>query len=213
MNFWLKQADSDKLAEVGSDKFKLPVTPSSFEVGVGQKNTVVNVISLGEVNLLGKTGLRSVSLSCFFPAQDYNFSKADREDPEWYVSILEEWRKSNTLIRFIINDVINMQCTIESFNWGMKDGTEDIYYTLALKEYRTVSVKQRSTKKVKATTYKVKKKDTLAKIAKKFYGSGGATYRNKIYKANKKLIKSKTNLSKLKGKKIKIPAMTVTSWN
>lgn len=204
MNFWLKHTDSDK--------FKLPVTPSSFEVSVAHKNTVVNVISLGEINLLGKTGLKSISLSCFFPAQDYNFSKADREDPKWYVSKLEKWRNSNTLIRFIITDVINIQCTIESFSWGMKDGTTDIYYSLTLKEYRSISAKKRSVKKIKATTHKVKKRDTLSKIAKKYYGNSGKTYRDKIYKANKKIIKNKTNLSKIKGKKIKIPATDIVSW-
>ena len=205
MNFWLKHTDSDK--------FKLPVTPSSFEVSVAHKNTVVNVITLGEINLLGKTGLKSISLSCFFPAQDYNFSKADREDPEWYVSKLEKWRNSNTLIRFIITDVINIQCTIESFSWVMKDGTKDIYYSLTLKEYRSISAKKRSVKKIKATTHKVKKGDTLSKIAKKYYGNSGKTYRTKIYNANKKIIKNKTNLSKIKGKKLKIPAMEVVSWN
>ena len=205
MNFWLKHTDSDK--------FKLPVTPSSFEVSVAHKNTVVNVITLGEINLLGKTGLQSISLSCFFPAQDYNFSKADREDPEWYVSKLAKWRNSNTLIRFIITDVINIQCTIESLSWGMKDGTKDIYYSLTLKEYRSISAKKRSVKKIKATTHKVKKGDTLSKIAKKYYGNSGKTYRTKIYNANKKIIKNKTNLSKIKGKKLKIPAMEIVSWN
>lgn len=204
MNFWLKHTDSDK--------FKLPVTPSSFEVSVSHKNTVVNVINLGEINLLGKTGLKNISLSCFFPSQDYNFSKADREDPQWYINKLEKWRTSNTLIRFVISDVINIQCTIESFTWKMQDGTQDIYYSLTLKEYRTVSAKKRSVKKTKATKHKVKKGDTLNKIAKKYYGSSSKAYRDKIYKANKKIIKNKTNLSKIKGKKIKIPATEIVSW-
>lgn len=202
MNFWLKHSDSDK--------FKLPVTPESFEIAVNHVNTVVNVISVGEINLLGKTGLKSVSLSSFFPAQDYNFSKADRDKPKSYVNKLEKWRKNNTLIRFIISGVINMQCSIESFTWGEKDGTGDIYYTVTLKEYRKVSVKKRTTKKIKATTHKIKKGETLAKIAKKYYGKSSASYRNKIYNANKKIIKNKNKLPK--GKKIKIPAMTVVSY-
>ena len=61
MNFWLKHNDTDK--------FKLPVTPEKFEVTVDHKNTVVNIVSLGDINLLGKTGLKAVSLSSFFPAQ------------------------------------------------------------------------------------------------------------------------------------------------
>ena len=202
MNFWLKHNDSEK--------FKLPVTPESFSVSVDHKNTVVNIVSLGDINLLGKTGLRSISLSSFFPAQDYNFSKADRLEPDKYISQIEEWRKANDLVRFIIKDVINIQCSIESFDWGMQDGTEDIYYTINLKEYRTVSTKKRTQKKIKATTHKIKKGDTLGKIAKKHYGENAKDYRDKIYKANKKKIKSKTKLPV--GKKIKIPAITVTIW-
>lgn len=202
MNFWLKHTDKDK--------FKLPVTPSEFEVAVAHKNTVVNVISLGEINLLGKTGLRSVSLSCFFPAQDYPFAKADRQEPDYYVSKINEWRENNDIIRFIISDVINIQCTIESFSWGQKDGTGDIYYTIQIKEYRNISTLKRTTKKTKATTYKIKKGDTLKKLAKKFYGKDTTEYRNKIYNANKKIIKNKNKLPK--GKKIKIPAMVIEIW-
>ena len=203
MNFWLKHNDKEK--------FKLPVTPESFEVKVAHKNKTVNIISLGEINLLGKTGLRSISLSSFFPSQDYNFSKnADRLDPEEYVEQIESWRKANDLVRFVIKDVVNIQCSIESFSWGMQDGTKDIYYTIDLKEYRTVSTKKRNTKKIKASTYKIKKGDTLSKIAKKSYGKNTAALRNKIYNANKKIIKSKTKLPK--GKKIKIPATTIVTW-
>lgn len=202
MNFWLKHDNTDK--------FKLPVTPESFEVQVAQNNTIVNIVTLGDINLLGKTGLKNVSLSSFFPAQDYNFSKADRMDPFDYVETIEEWRKSNTVIRFVISGVINLQCTVESFVWGERDGTKDVYYTINLKEYRTVSTKKRTTKKIKATTHKVKKGDTLAKIAKKYYGNSGKTYKDKIYNANKKIIKSKTKLPK--GKKLKIPAMSITVW-
>lgn len=203
MNFWIKHTEKDK--------FVLPVTPSSYDIDVAQKNTVVNVISKGEVNLLGKTGLKSVKLSSFFPAQDYNFSNADRKDPDYYVDKLESWRKSNTLIRFIISGVINIQCSIESFSWGQKDGTKDIYYDLTLKEYREVSTKKRTTKTVKkASKHKIKKGDTLYKLAKKYYGNSGKTYRDKIYNANKKIIKKKNKLPK--GKTIKIPALTKTSY-
>lgn len=202
MNFWLKHNDTDK--------FKLPVTPEKFEVTVDHKNTVVNIVSLGDINLLGKTGLKAVSLSSFFPAQDYSFAKADADEPKNYVSKIESWRKNNDLVRFVISGVVNVQCSIESFDWGMKDGTGDIYYTISLKEYRAVSTKKRTQKKVKATTHKIKKGDTLSKIAKKYYGKNTKELRDKVYKANKKIIKNKSKLPK--GKKIKIPATTVTSW-
>jgi hypothetical protein len=50
MEFWL-QKETD-------GKFQLPVNPSQFTVTVSHKNTVVNVIHLGDINLIGKTGLK-----------------------------------------------------------------------------------------------------------------------------------------------------------
>jgi len=93
MEFWLQQ---------NSDKFQLPVKPSDYTVSVSHKNTVVNVIQVGDVNLIGNTGLREISLKSFFPAKDYNFSNnAGRKQPLTYVEKIESWRKSGTPIRVI----------------------------------------------------------------------------------------------------------------
>lgn len=195
MEFWL-QKDNDS-------KFRLPVNPSQFTVTVANKNTVVNVIQLGDINLLGKTGLRDISLSSFFPARVYNFSAIKEEkDPKDYVNRIEKWRNAGEPIRVIITGVLNMECSIESFTYGEQDATGDIYYTIALKEYRKIKIKTvtgsnsgtastatastRTTKNPSSSsgsTYTVKSGDSLWKIAKQFYGNG-AEY-NKIYEANK----------------------------
>lgn len=188
MEFWL-QKDSDKI--------QLPVDPSEFSVTVASKNTVVNVISVGDVNLLGNTGLREIPLSSFFPAKDYNFSKnGSRLSPNSYVEKIEGWRTSGDPIRVIITGILNMEATIESFVYKVQDATGDIYYTLNLKEYKkivtrpaTVSVATvaPSTRAVSAPksggTYTVKKGDCLSKIAQQFYGNGSLY--TKIYEANK----------------------------
>lgn len=147
MEFWLKKSESDK--------FQLPVKPSEFAVNVSHKNTIVNVIQKGDINLIGKTGLREISLSSFFPAKDYNFSNnSGRKTPLTYVEKIETWRKSGEPIRVIITgDVLNMQCTIESFSWGEQDATGDIYYSLALKEYKKIKTKK-STLTTSTTTTK-----------------------------------------------------------
>jgi len=196
MEFWIQKENDSKL--------QLPVKPSEFTVTVMSRNTVVNVIQIGDVNLMGKTGLREISLSSFFPAKDYNFSNnSGRKEPLAYVEKIEAWRKSGEPIRVIITGVLNMECSIESFSYGERDATGDIYYTMALKEYKkiktrkatvTIATVKPSVRAVQAPTtnagrtYTVKSGDCLWKIAKQFYGNG-AEY-PKIASANADKIKN-----------------------
>ena len=193
MEFWIKQ---------GEEALQLPVKPTEFTVTVAHRNTVVNVIQLGDINLMGKTGLREIPLSSFFPAKDYNFSNnSERKEPIACVNLIESWRTSGKPVRVIITDLLNMEATIESFAWGERDATGDIYYTLALKEYKRIKTQKtastgetKTTRETKAPesssgkTYTVKDGDSLWNIAKRFYGNG-AQY-NKIYSANTDIIKN-----------------------
>ena len=206
MEFWLKENDKSK--------FLLPVKPSEFTVTVSSKNTTVNVLKLGDINLLGNTGLREITLSSFFPAQDYNFSNnADRKKPLFYVGQIEVWIKLGVPIRVIITSgILNMLCTIESFSYSEQDATGDIYYTLALKEYKKIKVRnvekeknvgvatsQTSTRTIQptnansGTTYTVKAGDCLSKIARQFYGDGSQYM--KIFNANTDKLKNPNKIS------------------
>lgn len=190
MEFWIKQDNNGEL--------QLPVKPTDFTVAVAHRNTLVNVIQLGDINLMGKTGLREISLSSFFPAKDYNFSiNTDRQDPIDCVNQIEEWRTSGDPVRVIITELLNMEATIESFVWGEQDATGDIYYTVSLKEYKKIKTKTatvtiatvtpttRTTQSEdtnSGTTYTVVSGDSLWKISKQFYGNG-SKYMT-IYNAN-----------------------------
>lgn len=197
MEFWLKKDESNK--------FRLPVNPSDFFMSVTHKNTVVNVHSLGDINLIGKTGLTEGMFSSIFPAKEYNFSyNSDLKNPYDYIALLENWRLAGEPIRLIItNTTVNMEVTIESLSYGEQDSTGDVYYTIGLKEYKKITVKKantiqsfsvQSTRTVQSANansgknYTVVSGDSLWKIAKKFYGNG-AQY-NKIYEANKNVIKN-----------------------
>ena len=204
MEFWL-QKDNDI-------KIQLPVKPKDYNIMVASKNTVVNVIQLGDINLIGKTGLREISLSSFFPAKDYNFSNnAERKAPLHYINKIDEWRNSGEPIRVIITSTLNMECTIESFSWGEQDATGDIYYTMALKEYKKITHKKVASTVAKTSTrstqssgsnssgviaggsYTVKSGDTLWKISKQAYGNG-SLYMT-IFNANKGKLANPDRLS------------------
>lgn len=192
------------IQQEGKGRVILSVNPEDYTVSVSQRNTVANVVQVGDINLIGKSGLREVALSSFFPAKPYNFA-AFTDDPMAQVEKLEGWRTSGDPCRVVIGRVLNMECTIESFNWGEQDATGDIYFTVVLKEYKRIKItkaniavetdppKQRETKAPAASSgqkYTVKSGDCLWNIAKKFYGNG-AQY-TKIVNANQNIFSKRS---------------------
>ena len=116
----------------------LPVTPESFGVQVKNNNSVVNITNFGNYNMMGKTGLKSITISSFFPAQDYNFSSGS-DEPYELVNQIEEWRLSTKPLNLLIeNSTIDFDCLIDSFEYKEQDGTGDVYFTLVLTEYRNI---------------------------------------------------------------------------
>lgn len=123
---------------------KLPVVPPSFEIQSPNNNETYNTVSQGDIKLIGLRGLESISISSFFPVKDYPFLR-DRTYKGWeYVNIIKKWIDRRLPIRLVITDTpINMPCSIESFQYGVKDGSGDIYYTLALAEFKFINLEQR----------------------------------------------------------------------
>jgi hypothetical protein len=115
-----------------------PVTPSEFGVSVSNNNGTVNIIGAGDYNMIGKTGLKQITISSFFPAQNYNFSVGDTSAYE-LVEMIEAWRTGTEPLNISVEDSpINFDCLIESFSYKEQDGSGDVYFDLQLKEYRRV---------------------------------------------------------------------------
>lgn len=149
-----------------AERLRLPVLPPSFEVVVGNMNTRVNINEIGNINLIGKSDLREMTIETFFPAQDYYFVEYNGfPSPYSCVEMIERWRKSGKPIRLIITDTpINIAMAIESFSYGERDGSGDVYYSLELAEYLFVGVKETS----KSHGYVQENKRPAKEIPKKY---------------------------------------------
>lgn len=213
MQVWLKGSGS---------RVRIPVLPAEYTVTSEQENTSVTVCNLGEVNLLGKQKLRSISFSSFFPqSYDEGYCDCSCDKPQKMVERIEKMKRAGKVKLTITGTGINMYATIESFEWGENDGTGDISYTISLKEYRIVSIPSSTLAKETAATpaaaetavretpetqtaaqsYTVKSGDTLSGIARKLTGS---TNWQAIYEQNKSVIGSNPNLIKA-GQVLTIP--------
>lgn len=188
------------------EQLRLPVIPSEFDVSQRHNNTVVNITSLGDIGLIGKSGLSTINLSSFFPSKEYYFCKYNGfPSPYDCVKMIQSWKKNCKPIRLIVTETpLNMSVTIENFSYGERDGTGDVYFTLELKEYIftvkskpeaittsngtkvTVPSTKRETKPI-PKTYKPQKNDTIYTVAKKTTGNmanaNAIAERNKMVKA------------------------------
>lgn len=119
-----------------------PVNPGSYEIKNPHRNSTLTINALGEMNMMGKAGLRSLEISSFFPAEAYGWEVSyPSMDPYAYVSTIMGFKEEAAPCTITVSGTdISMKCTIESFNYGERDGTGDVYFSLALKEYREFPV-------------------------------------------------------------------------
>ena len=185
--------------------FIIPINPEEVMINVTMNNTSLNIHNLGEINLKGKRGLYSITLESFVPSQVYDFARGSYHDPyDYYIYKLKNLFEKNTTIHLVVTETkINGYFTIEDFNYGHKDKSDDVYYSIALKEYREIGstkvATKRVTKEVKTKSIKWKKGDTWQKVTKSVLGSS-TTWKTQqknnksvISKAKKKYPKKKEN--------------------
>ena len=207
MEFWLMQ---------GNDKLQLPIPPAEYGIKTANNNSTFVVEGLGEINFIGKSKLAEITpISSFFPNQNYSFCQyAGFPSPNDCVTLIEKWRLSGNPMRYIITGtLVNILCTIESFEWKEQDGTGDIYFTLELKEYKLINnpnqtvsssantlsfsaandlvTTVRPVDKTIPSSYTIKSGDTLYTIAKQVYGDGSKW----SDLASKNIISDPTNLT------------------
>jgi len=141
----------------------LPIPPQEFSLSVQQKNQTVNINNAGELNMIGKTGLKTIDLSSFFPSQQYAFAQnsGTYDTPYAYIEMMDTWRTSGYPCHISISDSpIDMDCLIGTLKYGERDASGDVYYDVSLTEYRQLE-KQAETKVTDTDTGLCKRPDVV----------------------------------------------------
>lgn len=219
----------EMIIQFKSEYLKLPINPESIQPTRSASNSDINIIGLGAATRKGDPGLRSFTISSFFPGYNSYFYTGvlPKTCIEFITKIWETDNTDNTVAKITTTGLpvnLNMYFVIDSFDYEHKAGEEDdIYYDLKIKEYkpygvkkvkienktssqttsRTSSTSKSSSSKTTSNVYVVKKGDCLWNISKAASGNG-ANWK-KLYNLNKKVIGSNPNKIKA-GQKLVLPA-------
>lgn len=194
----------------GGVEIPIPVMPEKLAVSSAGKNKTATVLELGEVLLLRKRGLRTVSWESFFPASSIPLVSGKRLEPMELVAEIQRARDSLKPLRFLLlgaNLDVNTTMGIDDFQYEER-GCEvgDVYYSIKLSEWINYAPKRltlsggaqaveqpakRSGTPEAPKTYTVVSGDSLWAIARRSYGDGGR-WKN-IYAANKSTVGANPN--------------------
>lgn len=178
--------------ETAGKELVLPVTPAKYTWRHPNRIETVRLDQMGEINLPGGARMGACTLEdVLLPAQLYPFCvPGARAAPQSYLYDLETWSDRGSKLRWIVSGTsINASVMIEEITQGERDGSNDLYLTIALRQWRrpeapvlaiagggAETARETATGASAARTYTVVKGDCLWSIAKQFYGSG-ADYR------------------------------------
>lgn len=184
--FYLKNDDKQIL---------LPVTPSKMVTKKGGNNRIVNILNMGQINLIQNGVLDEISFSILLPSKPWGFVQKEEgfNEPLYYLNFLADCKESDKPTSIIVFRTFidgtqifsgNKDMLLEDYTVTEKGGDYgDFWVDLNFREYRTakstvyqmkndgdslVMVESGSNRdsKTTPTTYTVQSGDTLWGIAK-----------------------------------------------
>lgn len=180
----------------------MPVTPATYQWGVGKRMETININQMGDVYRPGGRTRFSGNFEFLLPAQNYPWMEAGaRANPQYYLDYLNAWAADDMVVRMVITETeINALVYIEDVVQRELDGTGDRYVTVSIREYSDLEAVEVSglrdgtqnvgrwtdvaegTDRIQA--YTIEKGDTLSIICRRYYGKSSAKYYNALAEYN-----------------------------
>lgn len=115
--------------EYSGKTISLPINPEELEISRDGNNESVDVVGVGEVNIIKSKKLIPISINSFFP---------ENKNPNEFIKFFETAQDEKKPMRIIFKEMnLNMQVSIESFKYIIKAGEEkDRYYELEVLEWK-----------------------------------------------------------------------------
>lgn len=176
---------------VTGEELMLPITPSSYPMGAGRAVERLDMAQTGQISLPGLRTLFSEPLEFMLPARRYpELTGGAITDPNWYIDKFTGWSRAANVCRYIVVGTdINSPVLLGPMSWEERDGSNDVYCSLPLYEYRFMEEVQltetgnasrpseSSGQSQTADSYTVQSGDSLWSICRKFYGDGSLAYK------------------------------------
>lgn len=133
------------------DGVQLPIPPAKLEIKVTNKNKTVDLINVGEVNILKKEGLSEISFEAEFTHNKLPFYRGTFRDVQFFLSKLELLKTDCKPFQFIVSREMcgkvlfntNMKVSLEEYNIVEDaDNGSDTKVAIKLKQYRDYSTKK-----------------------------------------------------------------------
>lgn len=201
-----------KLTTQSGGVLSFPVLPEKIQVDAKGDHQTHSVIGVGEVLVLGGSGLQTITFESHFPASEAPYVTGTVQNPIDCVSFMETAQASKLPLTLQLSGgalEISQTVGVDTFAyWEQGGDVGDIYFSLTLRQWRlhqakTLTIQDdvgveestntRTEPEVEANVYyTVVKGDCLWNIAKAHYGD--ASRWTEIYQANVTVIGSNPNL-------------------